>query len=40
MRILKDSEVEVHIKKYEEDEARLEAEKKKEADKKKAGRSL
>lgn len=38
MRILPESEVNVHIKKHEEEEARLEAEKKKEADRKKAGR--
>ena len=36
IRILDDSEVDVHIKNYEAEEARLEAEKKKEADKKKA----
>ncbi|XP_059174654.1 proteasome subunit alpha type-4-like isoform X3 [Physella acuta] len=39
MRILPESEVNVHIKKYEEEEARLEAEKKKEADRKKAEKS-
>ena len=36
IRILDDCEVDVHIKNYEAEEARLEAEKKKEADKKKA----
>jgi len=36
MHILQDNEVAVHIKKFEEEEARLEAEKKKEADKKKS----